>query len=147
MNKNKNDLSKVIGMAIRSIATKAIWAIETYDVALLEMTLEECRTFLAEARQCGVEEKRIQEILDGVLRSHPNVKATWPKILEQIEVYVWLEDPDGNRVRGDTLIVDGFVWENYEHRVVIEEAVQQLHDDLEVGWEVLSNTPSQVPTA
>jgi hypothetical protein len=107
---------------------------------------------LAEARRDGVSDSAIEETLEEVRKSYPEVDETWADILAQIEVYVWLEDPDGNRVRGDTEIIDRLVWENYGEDLLLEGVIQGLHDDLEANWEIveplgtvtlLSPTPTQ----
>jgi hypothetical protein len=136
--------------AIRSAAKNVMDWIE--DVDCLPPKLERLRNTLAEARRDGVSDSAIEETLEEVRKSYPEVDETWADILAQIEVYVWLEDPDGNRVRGDTEIIDRLVWENYGEDLLLEGVIQGLHDDLEANWEIveplgtvtlLSPTPTQ----
>ena len=54
-----------------------------------------------------------------------------------MEVSVWLEDPDGQRVRGDTEIIDRIIWENWDDDEILEAAVYGLRADLEANWEVV----------
>lgn len=110
------------------------------------------RDTLAEARRQGVFESEIEATLEEVRQAYPEVDETWPEILAQIEVYVWLEDPDGVRVPGDTVTMDRFVWENSDEEVLLDDVIQGLRDDLEPQWEIveplgtitlLSPTPTQ----
>jgi hypothetical protein len=76
------------------------------------------------------------------------VAETWSEILEQLEVSVWLQDPDGERVRGDTEIIDRIIWENWDDDEILEAVVYRLHADLEANWEVVgvvSGLPASLP--
>ncbi len=126
--------------AIRSDATALLGEICDYDRDNAQTLLEHLRVTLEAARCHGVSEPEIARVLEEVRQSGPEVIATWDQILEEITVYVWLEDPDGNRVRGDTVLVDRVCRENDDVRDLLDDAFQQLRDDLEVGWEVVSQS-------
>jgi hypothetical protein len=111
--------------------------VENGDIDLVSSKLEQLRDTLAEARRIGLSEEAIEKTLEEVRQSSPNVAETWSELLEQLTVFVWLEDPDGNRVRGDTVTIDRFVWENHDEDVLLEDTVQELRDDLEANWEVV----------
>lgn len=51
-------------------------------------------------------------------------------------VTFWLQDPDGNRVRGDTVVVDWLLWANNAQRV-LDDVVDELLSDLETRWEIV----------
>ena len=125
--------------AIRSAATDAMNEVENDDgdTDLVSSKLEQLRDMMAEARRLDLSEEAIEKTLEEVHQSYPDVAETWSEILEQLEVSVWLEDPDGNRVRGDTVTIDRFLWENHDDDILLEETVQQLRDDLEANWEVV----------
>lgn len=131
--------------AIGSAATSVLEAIED-DRTELQNRLEDLRETLAEARRLGIPEADIGKALEDVRQSYPDRAETWPEILEQLEVSVWLEDPDGERLRGDTEIVDRIIWENWDDDEILEEVVQQLRDDLEANWEIVgvAETPSDM---
>jgi hypothetical protein len=131
--------------AIRSAATSVLEAIED-DRTELRDGLASLRETLAEARQIGIPEADIEKTLEDVRQSYPDRAETWPEILEQLVISVWLENPDGERLRGDTEIVDRIIWENWDDDEILEEVVQQLRDDLEANWEVVgvAETPSDM---
>ena len=122
---------------IRSAATSVLEAIDAPDHTELRDGLEHLRETITEARRIGTPEGDIEKALDDVRQLHPDVAETWSEILEQLEVSVWLQDPDGERVRGDTEIIDRIIWENWNDDEILEETVQQLRDDLEANWEVV----------
>ena len=99
--------------------------------------LEQLRATLAKARQNSVPQDDVEKTLDDVRRSYPDVLEPWSEILKQIEVSVWLTDPDGERVRGDTVIIDGIIWKHLDDDSLLEETIQELHDDLGADWEVV----------
>jgi hypothetical protein len=122
---------------IRSAATSVLEAIDAPDHTELRDGLEHLRDTITEARRIGTPEGDIEKALNDVRQLHPDVAETWSEILEQLEVSVWLQDPDGERVRGDSEIIDRIIWENWDDDEILEEAVQQLRDDLEANWEVV----------
>lgn len=69
-------------------------------------------------------------------QSDPEVTETWDQMLGEITLYVWLEDPDGNRVRGDTVVVDWLLWAKNTQRV-LEDVVDEMLSDLETRWEII----------
>jgi hypothetical protein len=123
--------------AVRSVATDVMNEVENGDIDHVSSKLEQLRDRLAEVRRLGLSEEAIEKLLEEVRQSYPDVAETWPELLEQLTVFVWLEDPDGNRVRGDTVTIDRFIWENHDEDIVLEDTVQQLRDSLEVGWEIV----------
>jgi DNA-binding transcriptional MerR regulator len=133
---------------IRSAATSVLEAIDAPDHFELRDGLEHLRDTITEARQLGMPEAEIEKTLDEVRQLHPDVAETWSEILEQLEVSVWLQDPDGERVRGDTEIIDRIIWENWDDDEILEDVVYQLHADLEAEWEVVgvvSDLPASLP--
>ena len=134
--------------AIRSAASSVLEALDDYDFTELRGQLEHLRDTLTEARRIGMPEADIEKTLDDVRQSYQDRVETWSEILEQLEVSVWLEDPDGERVRGDTEIIDRIIWENWDDDEILEAAVYQLHADLEANWEVVdvvSDLPASLP--
>lgn len=129
--------------AIRAAASAVVESINDGIELELHDKLDHLRETLAEGRRNGMSEERIQGILDCVRASCPDVTDTWAVILEEIWVYVWLEDPDGNRVRGDTAIVDRVIWEELDGAEVLEAEIQRLQDGLEVNWEVVEPGKTQ----
>jgi hypothetical protein len=128
--------------AIRSVAKDVMSAM--YDPDSLIPRLERLRDSLAEARRQGISESEIGGALEEVRQSYPEVAETWPEILGQIEVNVWLEDPDGNRMRGNTVLIDRLVWDNDDEDLILQDEIQALHDDLEAYWAVVG--PAPMPT-
>ena len=122
---------------IRSTATALLGEVYDFDADNVQPLLEQLRDTLAKARRQGVFESSIARVLEEARQSGPEVIGTWDEILEQITVYVWLEDPDGTRVRGNTVVVDRIIWEYEDEESVLNDTVQELRDDLEVGWEIL----------
>jgi hypothetical protein len=124
---------------IRAAATDVMAEVENDDgdTYLVSRKLEQLRDTLAEARRLGLSEEAVEKTLEEVRQSSPDVAESWSELLEQLTVFVWLEDPDGNRVRGDTVTIDRFLWENHDEDILLEDTVQQLRDDLEVGWELV----------
>jgi hypothetical protein len=123
--------------AIRAAATAVVKSIDGGVDLELREKLDWLRETLAKARRNGMSEERIQGLLDCVRASIPDVTETWSEILEQVAVFVWLEDPDGHRVRGDTAVVDRLIWEEVDVTEALEATIQALHDDLEPNWEIV----------
>jgi HEAT repeat protein len=94
-------------VAIRSEA-KAVLG-EIHDPDSLRPLIEQLRDSLEVVRRQGVPESVIAEVLEEMRLSNPDVTETWSEILGTITVNVWLEDPDGNRVRGEIVIIDRII--------------------------------------
>jgi len=124
--------------AIRAAAQTVMVAVENgMYMEDLCPKLEDLRDMLATARKNGVAEADIEKTLEDVRAAYPDVVEPWAEILEQITVFVWLKDPDGNRVRGDTVVIDRIIWENHDEDLVLGDTIQGLRDDLEADWEVV----------
>jgi hypothetical protein len=126
--------------AIRSDAKALLAAICDYDRDNVLTVLEHLRVTLEAARCHGVSEPDIERILEEVRQSESDVDETWDEILGQVSVYVWLEDPDGNRVRGDTVTVDRICWNYDDAEDLLDDEIQRLREDLEVDWEVVGQS-------
>lgn len=126
--------------AIQSNAKALLVEICDYDRETVQPLLGQLRDTLEQAHRQGVPEADIARTLEEVRQSGPEVIGTWDEILDQVTVYVWLEDPDGNRVRGDTVVVDLICWEYDDAEDLLDDTVQQLREDLEVDWEVVSQS-------
>jgi hypothetical protein len=147
MNSDKSVVkTEDVAEAIQLTASAVLEAIEgSSDHCEWRDCLEQLRETVAKARQNSVPEDDIEKTLEDVRQSYPDVLDPWSEILEQIEVSVWLKDPDGERVRGDTVTIDRIIWENFDDDLLLEVTVQDLHDDLEADWEIVD--VSKITTA
>jgi hypothetical protein len=123
--------------AIQAAATAVMDEVRNEDIDGVSAKLEQLREVLLQARLLGLSDEAITKTLSIVHQSYTDVVEGWTELLEQVTVSVWLQDPDDNRVRGDTVIIDRYVWENEDDDLLLEETVQQLRDDLEPNWEVI----------
>jgi hypothetical protein len=126
--------------AIRSDAKALLDRICDYDRDNVHTLLEHLRTTLEAARCHGVSEPDIERILNEVRQSESDVDETWDEILGVIAVNVWLKDPDGTRVWGETVTVDRICWEYDDVEDLLDDEIQRLREDLEVDWEVVGQS-------
>ena len=122
---------------IRSQATTLMVAVSDYDSEIVSPLLEELRETLDTARLEGVPGSMIAEILEIARQSVPEAVVTWDAILGVVAVNVWLEDSDGNRVRGETVTVDRVRWQYENTGDLLEDVIERLHDDLGIAWKVV----------
>lgn len=124
--------------AIRSDAKALLGKICDYDRDNVHTLLEHLRVTLEAARCHGVSEPDIERILEEVRQLEFDVDESWDEILGVVTVNVWLEVPDGTRVRGETVMIDRICWEYDDAEDLLEDVVEQLREDLAVDWEVVS---------
>ena len=105
--------------------------------------LEALRNAITHARDAGLSEAKIQASLDAV----PCPVESWEVVVGKVAVYVSLVDPDGEQVRGDTVVLDRLLYEEFED-AALEDVVQQLHDDLDYTSEIVEGLvgPDEMPT-
>jgi hypothetical protein len=113
-----------------------------YSSDCLTELLERLRDTLAAARVVGVPESEINEVLEEVRQSDPELTESWDQMLKTITVDVWLQDPDGNRVRGNTVVIDWLLWADDADRV-LDDVVEELRSDLETRWEIVKSSVVQ----
>ncbi len=135
-NATANDVLAVI----QSDAKALLVEICDFDGDTVRPLLEHLRDTLEQARIQGVSEADIARTLDEVRQSESDVDESWDEILGTMSVNVWLADPDGNRVWGETVTVDWIFWEYDDVEDLLDDEIQRLREDLEVDWEVVGQS-------
>lgn len=135
-NATANDVLAVI----QSDAKALLVELCDYDGDIVRPLLGQLRDSLEQARIQGVSEADIARTLEEARQSESEVRETWDQILGQVSVNVWLADPDGNRVWGETVVVDRICWAYDDAEDLLDDTVQQLREDLEVDWEVVGQS-------
>lgn len=98
---------------------------------------------LQEAREADIAESVLQEALNEVRSKHPKVEESWDEILDRIEVEVWLEDGDGNRITTTIEEVDWILWSNGDEEELLEPCIEELRYVFDANWKVLSSGDSR----
>ena len=121
------------------ICFTAVAFLEAIDEDYYELSdrLERLRDALTVARRIGVAEAEVENILQDVRRSYPDLVETWSEILDEIKVSVWLEGPGGSPLKGETVTVNRYLWEHFEEDLVLDETIQGLLDDFYPSWKVV----------
>ena len=143
---NTNELIDKAGQVATTTAKEPISAIRSAAKAVINEVdepigispqLGQLRDRMDEARRQGVSESEIEHALEEVRQLYPDVATTWPEILGQIMVHVWLENPHGHRVWEVTVTIDRLVWENLDQDLFLADAIRGLRNALEVQWEII----------